>query len=211
MSPPGLRISLFINGAPAPASLMESLDNIEATRTDTAPSGFQVAFTIERGATLTADYSLLSSGLLAVGNRIGVTCSVFGNPSVVIDGFITHQQMIAGAPTENARFLVTGEDVSVQMALYEYSLEYPFAPDVAIAAIVLSKWLVLGITPDIRPTPTAFVSFAYVPQQVGDDRAYLIRLAAQHGYVSSSVRGPSWVPTPPIGVPRRVTIPPSRP
>jgi hypothetical protein len=69
------------------------------------------------------------------------------------------------------------------MDMYEYSLEYPLMPDFAIAGTVLLKWLALGITPEVHPTPTSLLSFTDVPQQAGTDRQYLQSLAGAHGYV----------------------------
>jgi hypothetical protein len=193
MLPPGLRVTLYLGYSPepAPAWLIEAIDQIEVTRTDSVPYGFQLTFLAERAATSAADYPVLASDLLAVGTRIVVAVSVFGTPSVVADGFITNQQLMPGTMSEDARLVVTGEDVSVRMALYEYSLEYPYAPDMAIAELVLAKWMFLGILPDVHPTPTSMVTFTNVPQQVGNDRAYLVRLAAQHGYVFFIRPGPS--------------------
>ena len=211
MAASSLNISLYLSYALtiAPGWLLDSLNSVEITRNDTAPYGFQLSFTAERDGTVSPDYPILSSGLLDVGTRVAVTTTVFGASSVVADGFITHQELTPATPTQDAQLVITCEDVSVQMALYEYSLEYPFAPDAAIAGIVLAKWLTLGIIPEIIPTPTAFVTFTNVPQQVGNDRAYLVRLAAQHGYVFYIKPGPSlgeniayWGPPPRTGAPQ---------
>ena len=69
------------------------------------------------------------------------------------------------------------------MDMYEYSMEYPFMPDFAIAGLVLVKWLLYGVYPKIVPTPTSGLTFSQVPQQLGTDRTYLQQLATEHGYV----------------------------
>jgi len=185
MAASALSVAIYLTEAftPAPVWLLDALDRVEVTRNDSAPYGFQLVFAAERAPVTSADYPVLQSSLLEVGTRIVISVNVFGQTTIIADGFITHQQLAPATPTEDAQLIVTGEDVSVQMALYEYSLEYPFAPDFVIAGLVLAKWLALGIVPEVLPTPTSWVSFNNVPQQVGNDRAYLVRLAAQHGFV----------------------------
>ncbi|WP_437972141.1 hypothetical protein WMF04_23865 [Sorangium sp. So ce260] len=170
--------------------MIEALDSVSVEQSDQCPNGFQLSFTAARTPSYYDDKQLLSSGLLGAGARVIITATLGGAPSVLMDGFVTHLQVQAATMSEEAKLIATGEDVSFQMGLYEYSLEYPLQGDAAIVAIVLAKWMALGIIPEIIPTPTSMLSFEDVPQQVGNDRDYLNYLAQQHGYVFYISPGP---------------------
>lgn len=188
----GVRVSLELGpGNPAPDWMIEALDSVSVECSDQCPNGFQLTFTAERTPSDYADKRLLSSGLLRAGTRIIITVTLGGVPTVLMDGFVTHLQLEAASISQEAKLTVTGEDVSFQMSLYEYSLEYPMMPDFAIVGVVLAKWTALGIIPEILPTPTSFLNFEDVPQQAGNDREYLQYLAQRHGYVFYVSPGPA--------------------
>lgn len=188
----GVRVGLELGpGNPAPGWLMEALDSVQVEQSDQCPNGFQLAFSAARTPDYYSDTRLMASGLFGAGTRVVITATLGGVPTVLMDGFVTHLQMQAATLTEEAKLVVTGEDVSFQMGLYEYSMEYPLQGDAAIAAIVLAKWVILGIIPEIIPTPSSLLSFEDVPQQVGNDRDYLTYLAQQHGYVFYVSPGPT--------------------
>lgn len=178
----GLALSLFLAGSPAPAWLMESLDEATVTQSDQAPNGFQITFTSALGAG-GGDHRVLATPELQAGRRVALALGVDGGRTVLIDGYVTHIELQPSKGRDPSQVVVTGEDVSVLMDLYEYSLEYPLMPDAAIAGTVLLKWMPLGITPRVHPTPTSGLGFTDVPQQVGTDRKYLMELAGAHGYV----------------------------
>lgn len=187
----GVRIGLELGpGNPAPGWMIEALDSVHVEQSDQCPNGFQLTFTAARTSSYYNDKQLLSSGLLYAGARIVITATLGEVPTVLMDGFVTHLQIQAATMTAESKVVVTGEDVSFQMGLYEYSMEYPLQGDAVIAAIVLAKWMVLGIVPEIIPTPSSVLSFEDVPQQVGNDRDYLNSLAQQHGYVFYVSPGP---------------------
>lgn len=194
---------------PAPAELMRALRAVEVTQTDTAPCGFQLTFQAE--LTQQSDFAIVSNSLLRPFSRVLVQVIVDGDPSTLIDGFITHQQYLPSNGPDLSTFVVTGEDVSVKMDLIAYSLEYPAMPDPAIAELVLSRWLALGIVPVIVPTPVNLVPFSYVPQQSGTDRAFLQELSQRNGNIFYVTPGPVpfqntayWGPPPRIGGPSAV-------
>lgn len=187
----GVRVSLDLGpGSPAPSWMIEALDSVSVDRGDDCPNGFQLEFLAERTREHYTDNQILGSGLLKFGSRVVISATLGGVPTVLMDGFVTHLQLRAATVDQPARLVVTGEDVSFQMGLYEYSMEYPLEGDAAIAAVVLIKWAILGIVPEIIPTPSSLLSFEDVPQQVGNDRDYLKSLAQQHGYIFYVSPGP---------------------
>jgi hypothetical protein len=207
-----VRLALWIGPGlpgPAPGELMRALRAVEVTQTDTAPCGFQLTFQAE--LTQQSDFAIVRSSLLRPFCRVLVQVIVDGDPSTLIDGFITHQQYLPSNGPDPSTFVVTGEDISVKMNLVAYSMEYPSMPDPAIAALVLEKWLALGIYPTIVPTQANLVPFSYVPQQSGTDRAFMQELAQRNGNVFYVTPGPVpfqntayWGPPPRIGAPSAV-------
>jgi len=177
-------------GNPAPSWMLEALDSVYIENSDQCPNSFQLTFLAPRTTSHYADKQLLSSGLLAAGTRLVISASLAGSTKVLMDGFVTHLKVEGATPAREARVIVLGEDVSFQMGLYEYSMEYPLLGDAAIASLVLAKWLALGVVPEVVPTPTSLLGFQDVPQQVGTDRDYLQSLAQQHGYVFYVAPGP---------------------
>jgi hypothetical protein len=207
-----VRLALWIGPGlpgPAPAELMRALRAVEVTQTDSAPCGFQLTFQAELSKQ--SDFAIVRSDLLRPFSRVLVQVIVDGDASTLIDGFITHQQYLPSNGPDLSAFVVTGEDVSVKMDLVAYSLEYPAMPDPAIAEVVLTRWLALGIAATIVPTPVNLVPFSYVPQQSGTDRAFMQELAQRNGNIFYVTPGPVpflnvayWGPPPRIGAPSAV-------
>lgn len=168
---------------PAPGWVMEALDQVEVTQSDTAPNGFQIRLRAQRTPQAYTDYTALAGDAFSAGTRVWVSAVINGNSTVLIDGMVTHWQVMPSDGQTPGQIVVTGEDVSVAMSLYQYSVEYPFSPDMVIAGLVMAKWSAIGVLPEIKPTPTSAVTFSDVPQQASDDRNYLQQLAEQHGYV----------------------------
>ena len=212
MSISTVRLALWIGPGlpgPAPGELMRALRAVEVTQADTAPCGFQLTFQAE--LTRQADFAIVQSTLLRPFSRVLVQVIVDGEPSTLIDGFITHQQYLPSNGPAESTFVVTGEDVSVKMDLVAYSLEYPAMPDPAIAGVVLARWLALGIAASIVPTPVNLVPFSYVPQQSGTDRAFMQELAQRNGNIFYVTPGlvpfqntAYWGPPPRAGAPSAV-------
>jgi len=203
----GLRVGDGFPG-PAPARLMQALRGVEVTQRDEVPCGFQLTFLAEVAGPGDV-FSVASDPLLAPFNRVCVRVAVDGFPMTLIDGFITHQQFLPGNGPDEATFVVTGEDVSVKMAMLEWSREYPAMPDAAKVATVLTPWLALGIAPEIIPSLMSLVPVDFVPQQAESDRALLQRLAQANGNVFAIQPTPiPYVNTAYWGPPQR-DLPPS--
>jgi len=166
----------------APAHLMRALRGVEVTQQDSAPCGFQLNFLAELVAA-GRSFDIVSDPLLAPFNRVLVRAAVGGVATTLIDGFITHQQFVAGNGPDDSMFVVTGEDVSVKMALIDYSREFPALPDAATVLVILAPWALLGIVPDVMPSLNTIVPVEYVPQQAETDRALVQRLAQKNGNV----------------------------
>jgi hypothetical protein len=212
MSISSIRLGLSVGPGlpdPAPARIMRALRAVEVTQTDTAPCSFQLTFQAEQ--TAQGDFQIAEDDLLRPFRRVRVQVIVDGEPSTLIDGFITRHQYTPGNGPSPSAFVVSGEDVSVKMDLVSYPLEYPAMEDSVIVAAVLAKWVALGIVPLIVPMPTSAVPFSFVPQQNGTDRAYVHHLAQRNGNVFYVTPGPEpftnvayWGPPPRGAVPAAI-------
>ena len=185
----GINLTLRIGKVlptPVPQSLAEAVQSVEVTQSDDGSSGFQISFRAERTSAFSMDYPLITSPLLKPFNRVIISVSLGASEQVLMDGFITNQQLMPGSNGEGATITVTGEDVSVMMDMVQLSLQYPAMGDSAIALLVLEKYSVLGVLPVVIPTLTDLVSdpLEQTPQQNGmTDKAYLKQLASNYGYL----------------------------
>jgi hypothetical protein len=215
MSLLGLNLTLSIGTvvpSPVPMLLSQALQSVEVTHTDEGPSGFQLTFYADRSGAFSQDYPLLNSPLLKPFNRVLITVTFNGTPRVLMDGFITHQQLTPGTVSQASSLVITGEDVSVMMDMFEISFEYPVMDDAMIAAAVLGKYMAFGVLPYIIPTLKTFIREPTdgAWQQMETDRKYLQKLAANNGYVFYIQPGPAsltntayWGPPPRTGVPQK--------
>jgi hypothetical protein len=215
MTPSTVNLQLMLNMVPAPAYVTEKLESVQVTRNDNGPSGFQLIFHADRTAGLSQDFALLSGSLLQPTTRITISVVLSGTPTVLMDGFITRQELSHSKQFGASSFTITGEDVSVAMDRVEISLEYPEMGDSVIALLVLAKYMAF-LTPNVIATASDLIPLAVenVPQQSGTDREYLMQLAAPYGYIFNVQPGPSagmntayWGPKPRTGrVNRALTV-----
>lgn len=209
--PSSINLQLLLNMAPAPLYVMEKLESVQVTRSDNGPSGFQLSFHADRTAALSPDFALLSGSALAPATRVTIAVTISGSVTVLIDGFITRQELAHSKTFGASTLTITGEDISVAMDRVEWSLEYPEMGDSAIAMVVLLKYMSMA-TPFVVPTEADLIPLAVerVPQQSSTDREYLMQLAAPYGYIFNIQPGASagsntayWGPRPRTGTVNR--------
>ena len=207
-----LQISLYVGrgvAVPAPAPITQAFRSAEITQNDEAPSAFQVTFQASRGPT-DLDYSVFDQPWLLPFNRLILAVSIAGFPYVLMDGLITRREFTPASGKNPDTLTVTGEDVSVAMALEELPMAWPAMPDFAIVSTILEKYLVYGLLPTAIPTP---VSLSNAPdevtrQQLMTDRDFIQSLASLYGYVFQVHPGPAvgmnvayWGPPLRVGLP----------
>lgn len=175
----------------ASLSVIRALREVEVTRTSSVPSGFQLTFgavrydpryeAAEEDDSQT-EWPLLKDDTLAPFNRVQVLVSIDDASDVVlIDGFITRQELnVAGE--QGSTLVLTGEDVSVKMDLFEISAEYQELTTSAVVQQILGKYSSLGVTPEVEAPEGESAPTDYVPQQNCTDRFYLQILASQNGF-----------------------------
>jgi hypothetical protein len=217
MSLLGIHLTMLIGptvAVPAPLPLMEALESVNVSHQDQGTSGFQITFQVGRsGPADLLDYGLLTNPLLRPFNRVVIIVTFNAIPRVLMDGFITHQQLSPGTEPGAARLTVTGEDVSVMMDLKGVTAEHPVMPENLAAFTILLKYMqYLGLPPITIPPPSLDppLPIQRTPVQQGTDRAYLKQMAGRFGYVFYVKPGPIpltniayWGPPERIGVPQR--------
>src|SRR5215210_7603797 len=128
MSLPGLRIKLRVgeDNRPAQEAVMEAFSSASVTPAERGPIGFQLTFNIGRvGAADLPDYKLLSMPELQPFSRVVLSVIFSVEEEVLVDGYITDQQLNPGNEPGTSTLTLTGEDVSVMMNLEQRARAYP--------------------------------------------------------------------------------------
>ncbi len=197
MAPLSTTLTLRIGPTlPVPASplLLDALDHVEVTTSDRGRSGFQIVFSAGRsGSADLIDYPLLSQPELRPFSRVVLLVAFGGPPKVLMDGVITHRELLPGDLPGNGTLTITGEDVSVMMDLEEKNAEHPAQDESTIATLLIGSYPSFGMVPQVTPPPLtdAPVPIERVPVQRGTDLAYLNAMAARFGFVCYVIPGPA--------------------
>jgi hypothetical protein len=213
----GIHLTLLLGPTlpvPAPPGLLEALQQVQVTHDDSGVSGFQITFKVGRSSPLDLiDYGVLSNPLLLKPlNRVVILVRFGIVPQVLMDGFITHQELSPGSTPGTSTLTVTGEDAGVILDQDEKSEPHPAQNEVLIANKIILSYRRYGLLPVVIPPATLDfpVPVERVPTQQGTDYDYLKQIAKRYGYVFFVRPGPApmtstayWGPPPQFGVPQR--------
>jgi hypothetical protein len=177
---------------PAPQPVVDAVTGIQVTSGETR-SGFQITFSVSKKSPLLR--TLLPAGYFdPIVTRVVLVVTVGGMPNVLMDGFVTRQEMTPGSEPGQSTLTITGEDLSVAMDVVEIpDMRYPAMDPTVIVNLVLAKYAFLGIIPLVIPPlfPDLPNPTEKIPSQKGTDLAYLRLLASQNGYVFYVEPGPA--------------------
>jgi hypothetical protein len=179
---------------PAPPEVLDALDRVEVTTSDSGRSGFQLRFSAGRsGSADLVDYPLLTGPLLALFNRVVILVNLGVAPRVLMDGVITHRELTPGTSPGSGILSITGEDVSVMMDLEEKIAEHPAQDESTIATLLIATYAAYGLVPNVTRPPVLDLPTPVerVPVQRGTDLAYLQQMARRFGFVFYVVPGPA--------------------
>jgi hypothetical protein len=176
---------------PAPLPVMEALQSVQVTSARDR-SGFQLRFALGKRSLL--QLALLPAGYFdPVVTRVVIMVTLSGIPQVLMDGFVTRQELAPSNTPGESTLTVTGEDLSVAMDIVEKVLPFPAMPDAAKVAACLAPYAALGVVPLIIPpiittvqSPTTRIEI----QAAKTDLAYIKELATRNGYVFFIEPGP---------------------
>lgn len=179
----GIRLILWTGTTvplPAPPEVLASLTRLEVTNDAREGDGFQMTFTLGKETT---EFSLLQNGAVETFNRviIGVLMGVV--PEVLIDGIVTHHQLVPSNEPGMSTLTVTGKDVSIMMDLEEKNESYPNQPDFLIATQLIAAYAQFGLIPAVTPTTDIPIMLDRIPRQQETDFRFLQRMAERNGYV----------------------------
>lgn len=186
----GIRLNLLLGAdvaTPAPAILVERLQEVEIELGDEGNDGFQLTFGAGRTAgAVGSDSPIFEHPLLAPFSRVILQVSIGAQVEAVIDGFITYRQAQPGDEPGSARLTVTGEDVRVMMDVEERTVNhYGLSPDIRVMQILLRYQRYLGLPPTVLPARSRRVPSPteHMPTQIGTDLSYVRRLARENAHV----------------------------
>jgi hypothetical protein len=189
----GVHLTLMIGPAvpiPAPQMVIDSLISVSVNH-NKENSGFQLSFGVGKKSKLLT--TLLPAGYFdPIVTRVVIIATVSGFPHVLMDGFITRQELQPSNEPGQSTLTITGEDLSLAMDLVEMVIPYPAMPDIAKVNFLLAKYGFLGIQPLVIPE--------IIPQvqnvtegwetQKSSDREYIKAMARRCGYVFFIRPGP---------------------
>lgn len=209
----GIRLILWMGktvATPAPYEVMTSITNVEVTNDSENSDGFQISFTL--GKDKARDYSLLQSGILNPFTRVIIGVLLGAIPEVLIDGVITHHQIMPSNEPGMSILAVMGRDIGLMLDLEDNNEQFKNQPDFLIVTRLLSqpKYVQYGLIPPFQITPTTDVPIELqrVPRQWESDRKFIERLANRNGFVfyieplTFGVNTAYWGPENRLGIPQ---------
>ncbi len=181
-------LELWIGPAvPVKASrqVIEAVQSVTVINSANGPDAFQISFELSNQSPLHTLF-LLAGGAALPLMRIVIAVRVNGKRDILIDGVVTHQQVKESKTPGKSILSVTGEDLTKVMDYIDFSfMQYPAMPDFARVTLILAKYAVLGIIPNVLPSPLIDVPIPIrrIPSHDGKDLGYIRKLADRVGYV----------------------------
>jgi len=189
----GIHLTLLIGpgvAVPAPKIVMDSVQSIQVN-SGTDRTGFQISFAVGKLSPLLN--TMLPAGYLdPIVTRVIIVVTLNAVPNVIMDGFVTRQEVSPSNEAGQSTISITGEDVSLAMDLVELVKPLPAMPDVAKVNLALAPYAALGVVPLVIPPivdPVKIPTQGYETQMM-TDRAYIKALAQRCGYIFFVRPGP---------------------
>jgi len=209
----GIHLTLMVGPAvplPAPKPVVDALQSVSVTSATGTASGFQLTFAV-------SSHSPLHTLLLLAGGRVPwlrvlLVVTINGQPQVLMDGLVTHQEVAGSNDPGVSTLTVTGKDLSVAMDQIEMSgLPFPAMPVEARIALIIAKYAIFGMIPLVIPAIFSDLPLPIdrIPSQQGTDLQYISKLAKDAGYIFYVDPGPEpgtntayWGPEIKVGLPQ---------
>jgi hypothetical protein len=213
----GVHLTLMVGPVvpiPVPQVVLDALTDVEVVAPDEAAGAFTLKFSMSVRSPLHTLF-LLSGGAAIPLLRVILVATVNGSPNVLIDGVVTHTEILPGSDARHTSLQVTGDDLTAVMQQLLFSgipgTPYPAMPAEAVVALILAKYAFLGVVPLVLPSIALDVPMPTnrIPSQQGNDLEYIRLLAERVGYVFYIDPGPApgmsvayWGPKVKVGVPQ---------
>lgn len=183
----GIQLTLMmglVNPEPVPSEITDCLLSTNVTQATEGKSGFQLSFAFGKGSGARRKFE---NGYFDPPKRVVIIATVNGVPNVLMDGVITRHEVTASNEPGQTRLNITGEDLSRILDLINFSwvFKYPAMPAEARVALILAKYIPLGIIPIVIPSVNIDIPIptSRVPSHWGTDLQYISYLAKSVGYV----------------------------
>ena len=189
----GIHLTLLIGpgvAVPAPKMVVDAIQNIQVN-SGADRTGFQISFAVGKLSPL-LNIMLPAGYLDPIVTRVIIVVTLNAIPHVIMDGFITRQEISPSNEAGQSTISITGEDVSLAMDLVELIKPLPAMPDVAKVNLALAPYAALGVVPVVIPPivdPVKIPTQGYETQMM-TDRAYIKALARRCGYIFFVRPGP---------------------
>ena len=193
----GVHLSLMMSTAGpvlpevVPPSVAEALISAQVTQATEGKSGFSLSFALGKGSDVRRKFE---TGYFDPPKRMVGVATVNGMPNVLFDGVIVKHEVSVSNDPGQTRLNVTGEDMTRLMDIIDFSwmFKYPATPAEARVAMILGKYIPLGMAPLIVPSVNVDVPMPteYIPSHMGTDLQYVTYLAKSVGYVFYIEPGP---------------------
>jgi hypothetical protein len=191
----GVHLKLYFGLASpsvAPPDVLEALQSVQVSVSTSKKSGFQMVFSTGKRSRLV--HSRILGGFFDPPQRVVIAVIIKGSEHVLMDGVITAHEFSPSNLPGQARFTITGEDLTRMMDLVDLTgIPYPAVPVDGRVLGILAKYAPLGVVPKVIPS----VLIADIPDpldawpmQNGTDLAYITSLAKSAGYVFYIEPGP---------------------
>ena len=180
----GIRLVLWVGPTiplPAPAGVMKALTEVTVTNDSEGQDGFQLTLTLGKDAL--GDFGVLSSGTFDPLRRVVIGVLMGASPEVLIDGVVTHHQVVPSGEPGMSTMTVTGKDLTQVMDLDERNVDYPNQPDFVIFTRLIATYPQYGLVPTPTPTTDVPIMLQRVPRQHETDLQFIRRLAERNGFV----------------------------
>lgn len=190
----GMQFSLMsgmVNPAPVPLDVIECLLSAQVTQLSEGRSGFALSFAFGKGSSIRRRFE---DGFFDPPRRMVLYATVNGTPQVLMDGVVTRHEVVASNEPGQSRLNVTGEDLSRMLDTVDLSwlIKYPAMPIEGRVALILAKYIPLGMIPLIVPSVNIDIPIptSRIPSHIGTDLQYLNHVAKSVGYVFYIEPGP---------------------
>jgi hypothetical protein len=180
----GIRLILWVGPTvplPAPPGVMKALTDVTVTNDSEGPDGFQLTLTV--GKDQLFDFGVLTDGTFDPMRRVVIGVLMGASPEVLVDGVVTHHQVVPGSEPGTSTMTVTGKDLTQVMDLDERNADYPNQPDFVIFTRLIATYPQYGLVPAPTPTTDVPIMLQRVPRQHETDLQFIRRLAERNGFV----------------------------
>ncbi len=155
----GGQLALHVGGpgiaVPAPAVVLDAIQQVSVTLDDAGKSGFQISLALSRPrGPGNEDYSVLSSQALRIGNRVQITATLGDRQYPLMDGIVTNHQTAPSNDPGGSTLTVSGEDVTIMLDQHEVQLQLPAMPQFARVNLMLAALTAFGVVPTVIPPPS---------------------------------------------------------